>query len=296
MSINLDDFFNEEGMLDAITEASAKKFWRPTKNKTVIRILPPLKPNGEKLFYFTHRVHWVNRVPYECINQTQVDKDGREHIAENCPLCNLARGLYKLGETDEESMELAKKISGKTKQVVRILVRDEGDNNNIYFYELPQKIHKMLMDNISSGDWGSVVHPVKGRDLIIIKNGTGVQTDYSSSQLSPKETPIHQDQAVMIAILNDAVKKPYNSLIGFNTAESLDSVVKEIARDASGETASTRPAPARQASKPEPKRTVSEDDLFVGFAEDNLEMDAPVDEDEGSGNDLLDSLLSELTD
>lgn len=295
MSTNvMDDFFNEKEMLGAISDVETKKFWRPTKNKTIIRILPPLKPNGEKLFYFTHRVHWVNKIPYECINQTQVDKDGQEHVAENCPICNLAKKLYKLGEGgDSESDALARRISGKTRHVVRIIVRGEEESEGkIFFYELPQKIHKMLMDNISSGEWGSVVHPTKGRDLIIIKNGTGVQTDYSSSQLSPKETPIYPETEKVVAILQEAVKKPYHSLIAFKSSEEFDNVVREIARGSVEDDGfySSAPTPKAPVEKTHTKKFDESYDVPVADLDD-----VDVSSDDDSGSDDLEDLLAELS-
>lgn len=296
MSANvLDDFFNEQVMLGAISEIETKKFWRPTKNKTIIRILPPLKPLGEKLFYFTHRVHWVNKIPYECINQTQIDKDGNEHVAEACPLCNLAKKLYKLGEGgDSESDSLAKKISGKTRHVVRIIVRGEEENEGkIFFYELPQKIHKMLMDNISSGEWGSVVHPTKGRDLIIIKNGVGVLTDYSSSQLSPKETPIYTDTEKMVAILQEAVKKPYTSLVGFKSVDEIENVVKGIANgEIENDNYSAKNVAHTQ--KPAQKKFSETSDIPMVDLDDDMSIDTDINGGEVA-SDGLDDLLAELS-
>ena len=186
-NLNLDDWFDEDEALKAINDIETGKFWRPKKDKTNIRILPPIKANGEKLFYFTHRVHWINRMPYECINQTLVDKDGREHVAESCPICSLTKQLFKIGETDEEALKEAKAISAKSKDVVRILVRDEGEAK-IQFYEMPVSVKNLLLTAISSGDYGSPpIHPVTGNDFSLQRTGSGQQTKYDSSYILPKE-------------------------------------------------------------------------------------------------------------
>lgn len=292
--LNLNDFFDEGVMMGAIAEANTKKFWRPQKDRTAIRILPPINQNGEKLFYFNHRVHWVNKMPYECLNQTMTDKDGNLHQAEACPICRLAKQLYKMGESDPESLQLAKDISAKTKPVVRIVIRGEADEGTVYFYELPFKVHQYLISNISSGDWGSVVHPVSGRDFVLQKTGSGKMTDYSSSSLSPKVTPIFADKDKMLETLKEAVEKKYGSLITFQTVESLTGVVKEMVNPSPAPTTAPKTGyQPMQKSQQAPKQTHAPktDPVEEMFGDEEFELP---DLDEGSGNSELDNLLKDF--
>ena len=285
--MNLNDFFDENVMMGAIAEANTKKFWRPEKDRTVIRILPPINQNGEKLFYFNHRVHWINRMPYECLNQTLTDKDGTLHQAEACPICTLAKTLYKMGDSDAEALQMAKDISAKTKPVVRIIVRGGADEGTVYFYELPFKVHQYLISNISSGDWGSVVHPIQGRDFILGRTGKGKTTDYSTSSLSPKVTPIFTDKERMLETLKEAMGKKYSSLITFQTIDSLKSVVQDL-----GSVPSTSPSgyqPMQQAQKPRQQTRAPKSNPVEEMMGDE-EFELP-ELDEGSGNSELDDLL-----
>lgn len=285
-NLNLDDWFDEDEALKAINDIETGKFWRPKKDKTNIRILPPIKANGEKLFYFTHRVHWINRMPYECINQTLVDKDGREHVAESCPICSLTKQLFKIGETDEEALKEAKAISAKSKDVVRILVRDEGEAK-IQFYEMPVSVKNLLLTAISSGDYGSPpIHPVTGNDFSLQRTGSGQQTKYDSSYILPKESPLTDTKEGIIEILQTAQKMPFNSILSFMTSDELKRVLREYAGKSQDETPSPAPEAPRprtetvKVTQPEPEddNTISVDS-FVG---DGGESD-------------LDDLLSELT-
>lgn len=284
---NLDDFFDEKDALEAVNEVGARRFWRPKTDTTKIRVLPPIKTNGERLFYFTHKVHWINRVPYECIDQTLVDKDGKEHVAETCPICTLAKQLYKLGEKDEEARKEASAISAKRKDVVRILVRDGGDLK-VQFYEMPISVRNLFVTAISSGDFGEPpIHPVKGNDLSLQRTGSGQQTKYESSYIIPKKTALAQTKEEIINILKEAEKMPYNSILSFMPASELKRVLREysgdpapvVKTDTPTETVTEQVVGQPDIPEPEPKpETVAKKKVEIEQDEDSA----------------LDDLLSEL--
>jgi hypothetical protein len=284
INLNLDNLFDEKEVLEAVNKIeSGGKFWRPKKEKTVLRVLPPIKANGEKLFYFTHRVHWINRVPYECINQTLVDKDGKEHLAEPCPICTLAKKLYKLGETDEEALKEAKAISAKSKDVVRVLVRgDSGAEDKLHFYELPISVKNLFIHAISSGDFGSPpIHPIDGNDLSLQKTGAGQQTKYDSSYLFPKKTALANSKERVVEILQEAQKMTFNSILSFMSEGELKRVLREYA----GSVSEQDVQPEKVAPQTVQEKTVSAPTTFV---EPTIEKISSRDED-------LDNLLSELS-
>jgi len=288
--ISLEDFgFDEKAMLGAIADDNTKKFWRPEKDRTTLRILPPIAQNGEKLFYSNHRVHWVNRMPYECLNQTTLDKDGNLHQAEPCPICKLAKTLYKMGDSDPESLELAKQISAKSKAVVRIILRGE-DESKVYFYELPYKVHQYLISNISSGEWGSVVHPIKGRDFTLQRSGKGMFTDYSSSSLSPNITPISKDKESMLLILKEAMGKTYNSLITFQTPDALKAVVNEMVNPPKTPTSGYKPmqhSAPKQAHAPKQTHAPKADPVEEMMGDEEFELPEVEDDENSELNKLL---------
>lgn len=221
----LSEFVDVNQMIDEVEKSTVKKFWRPTKPKTTVRILPPLKKNKEALPYFEHRVHWIGNQPYECLNQTMVDKDGNMHNAEPCPICKMVKALY--NSKSEDAIALAKQISAKTRYVARIVVRGEEGTKSPVFYELPFKVYDDLKAKIVSKEWGSIVGPLNGRDLDIIKTGEGRFTRYDTSSFKPSETKIYDSSEEIVSMLNEANDMSYNSLISFSDPDSMKSASME---------------------------------------------------------------------
>ena len=60
---------------------------------------------------------------------------------EACPICTLAKTLYKRETLLLKHLQMAKDISAKP--VVRIIVRGGADEGTVYFYELPFKVHQV---------------------------------------------------------------------------------------------------------------------------------------------------------
>lgn len=223
----LSEFVDLSAMASEVEKSEKKSaFWRPTKQKTTVRILPPIKSNGEKLPFFEHKVHWINSQPYECLNQTVVDKDGNLHNASECPVCKMARSLYNT-KTDD-AIALAKKISGKTRYVVRLIVRDDPEHaTEPVFYELPFSIYEKIKNAILSKEWGSLFGPLDGRDFDIIKSGEGMYTNYDASSFKPMTSKIADDNQKIVEILTKAKNMSFNSLVNFKTADDLKSVTME---------------------------------------------------------------------
>lgn len=288
----LSEFVDLSAMASEVEKSEKKSaFWRPTKQKTTVRILPPIKSNGEKLPFFEHKVHWINSQPYECLNQTVVDKDGNLHNATECPICKMARSLYN-AKTDD-AVALAKKISGKTRYVVRILVRDDPEYATTpVFYELPFSIHEKIKNAILSKEWGSLFGPLDGRDFDIVKTGEGMYTNYDASSFKPVTSKIADDNQKIVEILTKAKDMSYNSLINFKTADDIKAVAMEnddIARFFGARQAAPQAAPIVKAPAPAPvtaEAVVPTEDLVPA---------APVEAaSDTSAADELDSLLAGL--
>jgi len=223
----LSDFVELDSMVTEVEKTEKKSnFWRPTKQKTTVRILPPIKANGEKLPWFEHKNHWINSQPYECLNQTTVDKEGSLHNACECPICKMARTLYNT-KTDE-AIDLAKKITGRTRYIVRLIVRDDPEYaEKPVFYELPFSVYEKIKNAILSKEWGSLFGPLDGRDFDIIKSGEGMYTNYDASSFKPITSPIYQENTKIVEILTAAKDMSYNSLINFKTPEELKTIALE---------------------------------------------------------------------
>ena len=288
----LSEFVDLSSMVSEVEKSEKKSvFWRPIKQKTTIRILPPIKANGEKLPFFEHRVHWVNSQPYECLNQTVVDKDGNMHTACECPICKMSRALY--NAKTEEATNLAKKITGRTRHIVRIIVRDDPEYATTpVFYELPQSIFEKVRNAILSKEWGSLVGPLDGRDFDVVKSGEGMYTNYDASSFKPVTSKIADDNTKIVEILTKAKDMSFNSLINFKTNDELKAVAMEN-DDVARFFGTSKPAVDKVTIGPTATISTSPAELFAPTEE--LVPAAPAEAPaETSAADELDSLLAGL--
>lgn len=241
----MDDFTQNDfaDMQQALTEDEnsrqyTSKYWSPKADGiTKIRLLPPLKQFKEKLFFERHRMHYLNGKPYFCLHQTLVDENGNVHESETCPICQKAQQLWKLSTSKEsEESKIALTIGAKDRYVSRVIVRGNTNEKNEdaeatpVFYEYGKKIFGVLADAIKLGEVGNFLSMIKGRDLNLIKKGSGRNTDYSGTGLSLKETPIFSGENVKekVQTINEQLPKlNYNQLVKFVSKEEIEAALRE---------------------------------------------------------------------
>ncbi len=253
------------------------KFWTPEDGENPIRIMPPIKANAEVLPYFHHKVHWIDGEPLECIAQTLTDKNGNVHEAQSCPACKKSKQFYKIAEKDSEESEIAYDLSGKNRYVFRILDRNV-ENPTPEFYEVGPAIYKKFYGIMKSGRYGNIVHPLEGRDFIVDKTGSKRRTNYDNSAADPNVSPILEDKEALKEVLMKIKEMPYNELISFPTAETIQEAVDAyFAEDATV---------SGKASTSSNEKTEVETKSVV---------DAEVDEAKGEANvDEIDDILGEF--
>lgn len=223
----------DEMQHDKEANTSLRKYWQPPSDKEgtfPIRILPPLKSKGEKKFYFEHKIHWIDRVPYECLNQDLIDKNGNLHKAEECPICNYVRKLYKISEKKSDGWILANDLRAKTRYDYRIIIRNTAelpsDETKPVFFETGSTIWEMLYHIMKETDFGIIIDPKNGRDFNIVKKGLKRQSRYEQSLPSTQVTPIFTDSVKIKAMLENALKMDYSSLVEFVSSEDIDKALR----------------------------------------------------------------------
>ena len=131
------DFSNDDynAMLQAMEKEEKENkgnllYWNPkNEGEYPIRFISPLKTFNEIMFYQRHKIHYINKKPYFCLNQTLTDKNGVVHEAEECPICKKKNALYALSTGKEsEEAKLASSISAKDRYVSRVVVRGLKDD------------------------------------------------------------------------------------------------------------------------------------------------------------------------
>lgn len=284
-----------QAMLDAMENDEKKgksSFWTPKQGENPVRFLPPLKPNEEKLPYFHHKVHWIDGTPYECLNQTFVDENGKLHEAEDCPACKMSKKLYKMGEKGSEEHDLAYNLMAKDRYIFRIVDRKSEDPTKPEFYETGPSIFKKFFNILKSGKYGNIVHPSEGRDFIIDRQGEGRRTNYDNSLPSPDKTPLAESTEDMKTALTNAVNMKYNQLVRFPKRDELEVAVKEFLDPGSIGKAESSDGMIGSVKKEESKQQASYDSSFEEDYSDEKEESGKT--SNTADEDQVDALLSEF--
>jgi len=208
-----------------------RMFWAPPSDKEgtfKIRFLPPIKKNNEKMFYFKHRVHWINGKSYECVKQTLIDKNGNPHEAEECPVCKFVSKLYETAEKDSEEYKLAGNLAAKDRYIYRIVVRGNEDETKPEFFESGKKLFETLFHILTESDFGNIIDLKNGRDFNLVKVGTGRRAKYDSSSPSANTSVVFSSKEKIAEFLTKLEEMPkFNSFIDFVSADILKSVLKK---------------------------------------------------------------------
>lgn len=289
-----------KAMLDAMEQDQNKgsgTFWIPQDGENQIRFLPPLKPLNEVLPYFHHKVHWIDGAPYECLDQSFVDKNGVMHNTETCPACKMSKKLYKISEKDSEERDLAYNLLAKDRYIFRIIDRSSEDQTRPVFYEVGPTIFKKFYSIVKSGKYGNIVHPLEGRDFVIVKQGTGRRTNYDSSLPDADKSPIFNNKEKIKEALSNAVNMKYNELIQFPSYEELDTAVKLYLdpENASSDESNTEfPVSRNHTNSSIKKNEVSKNDDFDLDDEPVVSKKSQAKNSDDADSDQIDSLLSEF--
>ncbi len=208
-----------------------RKFWSPPSDKEgtyVIRFLPQVKKNGEKVFYFHHRAHWLNGNPYECPKQTITDKNGNLHEAEECPICKLVKKLYDTTDKESDEYKLAGSLKAQDRYIYRIVVRGSEDEAQPVFYESGKKLFESLYHILTETDFGNIVDLKDGRDFNLVKKGTKRKSNYDTSTPSANVSMVFKSKEDLFKLITNLEAMPtFSSLIEFSSVESLKKALKE---------------------------------------------------------------------
>lgn len=248
-----------------------KKFWSPPSDKEgtfKIRFLPPVKKNGEKVFYFRHRLHWVDGKSYECTKQTLVDKYGNLHEAEECPICKFVKKLYDTAEKESEEYKLAGSLAAKDRYVYRVVVRGKENETTPEFFESGKKLFESIYHILTETDFGNIVDLKEGRDFNLVKTGTGRRSNYDTSSPSANTSLVFKTKEELSELMTNLESMPaFNSLVEFVTADTLKTVLKNYLNGEKDEeeeepvaTAKVQKAAPKKVEEPEVSEEISDDE------------------------------------
>lgn len=181
-------------------------WFNPKKGRNVIRLLPEV---GEMEFFYqpVGKHELPGKKTVHCPNFTS---EGELE----CPICELVSDLYKAG--DNASKELASQIRVKKKFWMNVVARGEtdakgrktSDDEGPFIFPAGITIFNAISTIIGDPDYGDIMDPETGIDLVIERSGDGVDTSYQVTARR-NESPLSDDPDQAQKWLDDAKDLSY---------------------------------------------------------------------------------------
>jgi hypothetical protein len=193
--------FNQEALTQEREEqeqddAANSKRIKLAEGKTVLRILPARRGQGPRPWrtFFQHRVEIpgaANAVIFTC---------PRMEAKLPCPVCTQVRRME--ASSNRVDKDRAFKMSAKRRHVCNALYRSAIESGPKLF-EFGKTVYDKLCE-LRDEDGGHGVnfsHPITGSDIVIIRTGTKLDTEYSITPDLKGPRPITDDAAQLKTIL-----------------------------------------------------------------------------------------------
>ena len=153
------------------------RFWTPKEGASLIRILPPY--SGEDWYKETwfHFGIGVDRKPIAC---------ARRLLDEPCYICEQVDELRK--SEDPRDVELPTQIAARRRVFYNIIDLDDVESG-VQIFSSGVTIFKDLLMYVADPDWGDITDPEEGYDIVIDREGTGIDTKYNT-RAKKNSTPL----------------------------------------------------------------------------------------------------------
>jgi hypothetical protein len=193
----------------ASKKAAGLRTMKPSPGKHTYRILPTWRLNTQpeeckkeaQPFWHDFAMHWVrtekNGKPtaYICLEKT---------FGAECPVCSaIGRGIS--ASDDDATVELLKEANASQKYLLNVLHRTSPDKpNEVQVMEVGQKIFDQLIEFMS--EYGDITDLKEGMDLIINREGSGMDTRYTVLPAA-KHKPVSKDVMAKLLDLDSVVQQ-----------------------------------------------------------------------------------------
>ncbi len=231
--------YDEEAMERDAKAVNKSVFLKLKEGKNRLRVLPPKFIPGIKQspFYVTwqHRIEVTGRQYGESVLCLAMQK-------KNCPVCLRATQLLR-NATDVDT-KTAKGIEARLNVYANVIDRSEPERGPLV-YQFGKGVWGKL-EAFNAGDmqvkhW----HPVSGADLIITREGSGLNTRYPNAMPMRQNTPLADNDAQAQEWINTqtdlsslVLPRSYDELAGLaGYFPELTAVPKQVTSFGSGRTA-----------------------------------------------------------
>lgn len=208
-------------------KAASSNFQRtvkPKQGKSVWRILPGWNKDEPQVFFHAFGQHFIKdlegklKVVIGCPDKT---------FDEPCEICDMIREAAKNAPTDKMREKILE--SKSTQRFLLNAINVDEDPNKVVILEVGTSLFNDILANIEEDE--NLIDAEKGRDLVITREGSGLNTKYSlATRSKEKSIPVPKSALMELHDLGEYVKGDFEekkkkalSALGLVTGEVLAS-------------------------------------------------------------------------
>ena len=167
-------------------------FYSPKVGKNTIRILPEVR-DMDFFFQPVGRHYFPDGRKVYCPSfTTEKEKD--------CPVCEIVKELHSIG--DKQSKKLASSLGVRRSWWMNVIDRDNEESGPL-MYTPGVMVFNSIISLINDPDYGDITDIDEGSDIIIARDGTGIDTTYEVHGRR-KESALTADDEVLEEWLDKA--------------------------------------------------------------------------------------------
>lgn len=165
-----------------------------------VRILPGWRGAEDPTFWHDYGQHFIKgldgqiKAVFTCADKT---------YGKPCAVCD---GLERTIQSSTDDAVIKKLTEGKARAriLVNALLPESDEPNKPVILELPVGVFQSILDLMD--EWGNVLDPAEGRDIIINRTGSGINVEYTA-QPAAKQTAVAPSVLKNLNNLDDYVRE-----------------------------------------------------------------------------------------
>ncbi|MCD6149042.1 hypothetical protein J7J18_06750 [bacterium] len=151
-----------------LAKFSSGNFWKPKTGKNYIRILPPYREDIP-VYYYAVRLHWVSSRYVLC-------------TGDGCIVCSML-------QDSAFAMVLKDKVQTMNKFLVN-MIDLENPSAGVQVWSMPVTVWRSLNQYFLDPKWGDLTDVNQGRNITIVREGTGAKDTKYQVYPDPEPTPV----------------------------------------------------------------------------------------------------------
>lgn len=175
--------------------------FKPGKNR--IRIAWGWRPGEEHVWYHDFGQHFIKdaadqiQAVYLCTDAT---------YGKACAVCAAIKGAMRAATDDATSEIIAKSNAGKS-ILVNAFHLDSDKPNDAQVTAIKPKLFAQLIEMLETNGPEAFFDPEKGHEIVVVRDGKGLNTTYSANMSIKPGTPISAAAMKTVTNLDDYVKQ-----------------------------------------------------------------------------------------